>query len=537
MIRIRYALVIALLAWGCGDKQSATDAQPPADAQPPPNTDIAFAMPGSIAAPSGQGSFSFGVATAATQIEDQNPNVDWYAWTAPAPEGLGRGTFVGDAAMGFSSALDDIDLIAQLGVDVYRFSIEWARVEPQRDMVDEAALAHYDQVVDGLIARGIKPMITVHHFSNPIWVADPRVRGCADGPTDANLCGWNGPGADLIIAELGAHARLLGERYGDRVDDWCGVNEPVNYLLASYGVGRFPPGVSLLLSDFPALMATMRNYIRGYVAIYDGLKAGDTIDADGDGIAATVGLSLSVAEWIPARDNLLSDLQEDIDATERIKYVYHYLFIEALREGAFDPDVDGVLDEQQPDWAGKIDWFGVQFYFRTGVSGKLAAIPVLNLSICFGGFDLGACVPPPDPTHWVPAMGYEFYEPGVYNVLKEFSARWPDLPLTVTESGIATEVGTRRAEHVVRSLEQIARARDEGVDVRGYYHWSLNDNFEWSEGFEPRFGLFHVDYATYDRMPTEGATVLGEIAGARTLTAAQRDQYGGTGPMTEEPMQ
>ena len=119
--------------------------------------------------------------------------------------------------------------------------------------------------------------------------------------------------------------------------------------------------------------------------------------------------------------------------------------------------------------------------------------------------------------------------------MKDFSGRWPALPLTVTEWGLATEVGRRRAEHVVRSLEQIARARDEGVDVRGYYHWSHYDNFEWSEGFGPRFGLYSVDRATLERTATEGATMLGEIAGARQLSATTRETYGGLGPMTPEP--
>jgi beta-glucosidase len=133
-------------------------------------------------------------------------------------------------------------------------------------------------------------------------------------------------------------------------------------------------------------------------------------------------------------------------------------------------------------------------------------------------------------------MRYEFYEPGVYDVLKDFSSRWPNLPLVVSESGIATETGKRRAEHVVRSLEQIAKARDEGVDVRGYYHWSLYDNFEWAEGFVPRFGLYKVDYDNgYARTATDGATTLKAIIAARELTSDQRSTLGGTGPMTPEP--
>jgi beta-glucosidase len=132
-------------------------------------------------------------------------------------------------------------------------------------------------------------------------------------------------------------------------------------------------------------------------------------------------------------------------------------------------------------------------------------------------------------------MRYEYYAPGLYKVLADLGKRWPDLPLVVSESGIATEVGERRAENVVRALEQIDKARSEGVDVRGYYHWSLFDNFEWAEGFEPRFGLYHVDYSTYERTPTTGADVLAEITSLRKLTEAQLSTYGGEGPMTPEP--
>jgi beta-glucosidase len=498
---------------------------------------IPFAEPGSLAAESGRGSFTFGVATAATQIEDQNPHVDWHVWTLPEDEGgLGQGTYVGDAARGYSLALDDVELLAELNVDTYRFSIEWARVEPERGVIDEAALAHYDAFIDALLARGITPMITVHHFSNPIWVDDPRSR-CRDGISEENLCGWGHPeGAEEILESLAAHARLLGERFGDRVDDWVTVNEPVNYLIASYGVGVFPPGRSLLLTDFAGFMTVVRNYVRAHVVIYDALKEADTIDASGDGLAANVGFTLSVAEWVPARRNQPSEHPDDVAAVERVRWAYHYLFVEALLQGKFDSNLDTELDEDHPEWAGKLDWLGVQYYSRHGVTAQIALIPGVRAMVCFGEeFDGGACLQPEDPTHWVPSMHYEFYAPGIYNVLTDFAGRWPELPMTVTESGIATDVGRRRAEHVVRSLEQITRAIDDGADVRGYFHWSLTDNFEWAEGYEPRFGLYHVDYDSYERTPTEGATLLSEIAGARELSSEHRATYGGLGPMTPEP--
>jgi beta-glucosidase/6-phospho-beta-glucosidase/beta-galactosidase len=491
---------------------------------------------GSSSQTSGANSFRFGAASAATQIEDQNPHTDWYLFTLPKAEGgLGNGTFVGEAARGYSKALEDVELISALGLDSYRFSIEWARIEPKRDQIDESALAHYSAFIDRLLERGIRPMVTIHHFSNPIWVDDPTDPECSNGPGDDNLCGYGHPtGGPLVVEELREHAALLGERFGDRVDEWATVNEPVNYLLAAYGIGQFPPGKSSILSLLDKLVPVIRDYVHGHAAMYAALKEADTVDADGDGVAASVGLTLSVAEWVPARGNEPSDHPDDVAARDRLVYVYHHLLVEALRSGQFDPNLDGVLDEPQPAWKGTLDWLGVQYYFRAGVTGAIPLVPVVEATPCFGSFDSGACLPAVDPTFCVPTMGYEYHPPGLYELLVDFGKRWPDLPLVVTESGIATEVGERRAENVVRSLEQIVRARSQGYDVRGYYHWSLYDNFEWAEGYEPRFGLYHVDYASYARSPTAGATVLGEIASRRELTRAQIATYGGMGPMTPE---
>jgi beta-glucosidase/6-phospho-beta-glucosidase/beta-galactosidase len=529
---VRHVLGIVALSGLVTGACSSDDAPPP----------IAFAAYGSASAPSGQGSFRFGASSAATQIEDDNEHTDWFVWTAPPPLGLGKGTFVGEAARGKSLALEDAALLTEMNLDSYRFSMEWARIEPQRDAVSEPALAHYDRVVDELVRREIRPMVTIHHFSNPLWVDDPRDAACADGPSDTNLCGWDHPdGAKEIIAELAEHARMLATRYGDRVDDWCTLNEPINYLLASYGVGFFPPGKTLVNDaalgggDLTPFINVVRNYIAAHAAVYRAIKEADQIDADGDGVAANVGFTLSVAEWAPARGNEPSDDPEDIAAADRVRYVYHQLFVEALRQGAFDPDIDRSFGEPHPEWKDTLDWLGVQYYFRTGVTASPPLIPKLDATVCFGGFNFGSCLEPAHPTHYVPSMHYEFYAPGLYNILADFSARWPDLPMIVSESGIATEVGARRAEHVVRSLEQIARARDEGVDVRGYYHWSLTDNFEWAEGYGPRFGLYKVDYATFARTPTEGAHVLRDIAGARALSPTLRKRHGGLGPMTEEP--
>ncbi len=501
--------------------------------------DIALGPEGPVAGNAGLGSFTIGAATAAAQIEEDNVDSDWWIWTAPEAEGgLENGTeFVGDATMGYSSSIDDVQLLVDMDLDAYRFNVNWARLEPARDTWDESAFQHYSDLLDALLAAGIKPMITVHHFSSPVWVDDPRRPAGDCTPSDADLCGWTHPeGGPMIVEEMAELAAELAERYGDRVDEWCTVNEPVNYMLASYGLGQFPPGRVTLLGTPSVFMDAMRNYVRAHVAMYDAIDASDLDDADGDGDPALVGYTLNVAAWTPARGGEISDHPDDVAGRDRIEYAYHYVFTDALTTGTFDADLDGEPDEAHEEWLGALDFQGIQYYSRMTVTAATMLMPLVRVTPCFPPLlDGGACIEPEDPTHYVPAMRYTYYEPGVYEILHAFAARYPGLPLTVTESGLATEVGTRRAEHIVRSLEQITRARDEGVDVRGYYHWSLTDNFEWAEGFEPRFGLYRVDYENdHARIETEGAVVLGQIAAARRITSDLRATYGGLGPMTPE---
>lgn len=436
--------------------------------------------------------------------------------------------------MGYSQAIDDVKLISDLHLDSYRFSVEWARIEPKKGEINEEALEHYGKFIDALIAQGIRPMITLHHFSNPVWVSDPRDPDCEQGPSDENLCGLDHPeGGALVVEAMGRFAKLIAERFGDRVDEWATLNEPVNYLLGGYGAGSQPPGKMRIL-NIDKFVPAIRNYIAAHVAMYRAIKEVDTVDVDGDGVAASVGFTKEAQEWIAARDGEPSNDPEDLAARDRILWAYQYLFVEALRQGGFDSNLDGTLDEAHPEWKDALDWLGVQYYFRGGVTGAAKLIPKLELTPCYGTFDFGSCIEPLDPSYRVPTMEYEHHPAGLFTVLEDFGARWPDLPLTVTESGIATEVGARRAEVIVRALEQIERARSKGVDVRGYYHWSIYDNFEWMLGYAPRFGLYRVDYETFVRTPTEGATVFGDIAKSRALSRDNRKQYGGDGPMTPE---
>ncbi len=506
-----------------------------------PLDEIPFGAMGPLVGEAGRGGFRFGAATAATQIEETNERTDWWAWTAPTSEGgLGRGEYVGDAVRGYTKAIEDVALLRAMHLDAYRFSIEWARIEPERDVIDMDAVAHYRALLEALRDAGIRPMVTIHHFSNPLWADDPRIDPSTCVESAAQLCGF-GHSGPALVEELREHAAFLAEQFGDLVDEWGSINEPVNYIFAAYGAGQFPPGRTWALTNQALFLQVVETFVDAHVAMYRAIHAHDTLDADGDGVSAAVGIPLNVANWVPTRNGQPSERPDDVAAAERLIFAYHYMLPDALLDGTWDPDLDPATTEKEPrpDWAGTLDWLGLQYYFRAGVTARPAILALLRATPCVSPLDSGACLDEPaDPSFMVETMGYESYAPGLYDVVMGFHERYGSrhLPLLITEAGIATAVGARRAENVVRILEQVGRLRAAGVDLRGYYHWSLVDNFEWALGYTPRFGLYQVDRASadYARTATEGAAVLGAIAELRALTVEQRGRYGGLGPMTRE---
>ena len=263
-------------------------------------------------------------------------------------------------------------------------SIEWARVMPTRHTVDEDAIAHYRALLEALVARGIRPMITVHHFSNPVWVDDPRDPMCANGPSDTNLCGFGHPiSGPLVVAALAEFATLLGQRFGDLVDDWGTVNEPVNYLLASQGLGLFPPGKAKLfqLLDPQFIAGRPRRDLPAHAdLIYHALKAADTVDADGDGVASSVGLPLSVIEWAPSRKRTQpSDNPDDVRRRGAHQMGLSLPLPEAARRRKLDSDLDGVLDERSSPVGGHARLARRAALLPRRRNGETAVLPSLNL--------------------------------------------------------------------------------------------------------------------------------------------------------------
>jgi beta-glucosidase len=287
--------------------------------------------------------FRWGAAGAAHQIEGGNTNNNWYQFET-LPEFAGKTVEPSGAGVdGYARYESDADLLVDLGADVYRLSIEWSRVEPERDVWDEAEWAHYLAVIEALRARGVEPMITLHHFTDPIWTYDLRDLECASGPTDTNMCGWTNPEVPAEFAEFAAEA---ARRFGHLVDEWTTFNEPGGYLLSGYLGGAFPPGeMNLSREDVGArILPVAAGMLDANAAAYASVKAADVIDADGDGIIARVGFTNSI-QWILPAD---PDDPADVAAADRVRGLYGYLFPDAMINGLFDRDLDGVPEEEHP---------------------------------------------------------------------------------------------------------------------------------------------------------------------------------------------
>lgn len=492
---------------------------------------ISFGRYGSLSTKEGKGSFRFGVATAATQIEDKNTNTDWYAWSQPEPEGMGRSLPVGDAVGGYTRALSDVDLIDKTNVDSYRFSIEWARIEPRRDVIDWKEVEHYRKQIAKLVAKGIRPMITVNHFSVPTWVDNPRDAACQAGPSSTNLCGLDHPkGGALVVDEMAEFAALLARQFGGQVNDWVTINEPMVYMLFAHGFGVGPPGKSSLNpQDFTSkFVPAVRNLLNAHAAMFRAIKKVRP--------RASVGIANSVKDYVPVRDGKVSTDPADAAAVEKFRWFFERTIVHSLRTGTFSPAMDGKAIESHPQWRGTLDWLGLQLYDRTGVTAQTGVegtqpVPVIDVATCAGP----PCMTPLDASYWNPQMNYEQNPEGLHAVVGRYAKEYPGLPLVVSESGIATDSAERRTAFVVRALKQIDKLRDEGVDVRGYYYWSLLDNFEWLSGYGPKFGLYNVDRTTMQRTATATVPVYADIIGRRAVGADVAQRYGQAGPLPPEP--
>lgn len=416
--------------------------------------------------------FLFGAATSSYQIEGHGfggaGRTHWDDFAA-TPGNVVRFENGARACDHYHRWQEDLDLLSGLNVDVYRFSTSWARVLPEgRGTVNDEGLDFYDRLVDGLLARGIKPALTLYHWELPSALAD------LGGWRNRDIAGW-----------FGAYTQVIADRLGDRLWSVAPINEPWCVGWLSHFVGAHAPG----LRDIRATARAMHHILLAHGTAIQTMRAAGLTN-----LGAVCNL-----EWAtPA-----SDSPEAIAAAARYDAIYNRFFLGGMFKGAY-PDL--VLDGLEPhlpngwqdDFAtitAPVDWCGINYYTRTVVSDDPGHWP----GYAHGPGDL--------PKN---SIGWETYPQGLTDLLMRTHREYTgDLPLYVTENGMATNDmfvdgtvdDTERLAFVEAHLDAVRSAIAEGAPVKGYFLWSLLDNYEWALGYDKRFGAVHVDFESLRRTP------------------------------------
>ncbi len=382
-------------------------------------------------------SFRWGTATAAHQVEGNLVN----NWTVhEAAKGLEPS---GAACDHWSRWNDDFQLLSDLGMTSYRFSIEWSRLEPTEGAWEENALAVYSAMVDDLLARGIRPVVTLHHFSHPDW--------------------WETKGGFADRANLPsfvAYCERVFEALSDRVSTWVTINEPTVFSTMGYTLGMFPPGKR----SIPLTLRVMRNLLFAHATVYRTLK--DKNPNVSIGLAKNVTLFDPKNRWSPI----------DWPLARLLEWFWNGAWRSGILRGR-------MWFKDVPEAKGTLDFVGLNYYTHVLTGLSLPALRHMKF--------------PKRPQEITTEFGYPMYAEGLRRAI-EFLAPL-GVPIEITENGVADKNDTLRTEHLKRHLWVLSQAIAAGHDVRSYHHWSLMDNFEWAEGYSMRFGLYEVDFETQER--------------------------------------
>lgn len=410
--------------------------------------------------------FLWGCSTAAYQVEGGNEGSNWAAWERR--KGLES---CGPASNSWEMWREDVRCLQDLHANAYRFSVEWSRVEPHPGEFDEAALERYVLQARALRLAGIRPIVCLHHFSEPSWLYERWPKGwLTDAPVESYLA----------FVERVARA-LAGE-----VKDWVTFNEPMVWLLFGYGLGFWPPGFRRGLSLERTFLhnGLIDRVAKAHAEAYKALKAEDP--------RCRVSLAQNVVDLEPARAHV-DDLQA-LQAWDRFMHTH-------------------LLDLAKS--SGTLDFIGVNYYTRIYVG----ASRLFPLGVMPGYGELERALGPRlfrllggrRGGRALTDMGWEVVPEGLGRVLGRLHRAY-GLPLLVTENGLADATGLKREDFLREHVLSMGEAMAQGADVRGYLHWSLVDNYEWGT-FAPRFGLYSVDKdAAYKRRPANGAKYFASIA-------------------------
>lgn len=426
------------------------------DNGPTQQTDLHF--------PSG---FAWGVATSAHQVEGGNCNNQWSAW-----ENQGRiksGDHVGLACDWWRNAEQDFDRAQQLGVNALRLSVEWSRIEPEEGRWDRAALARYREMLKGLRQRGVRPFVTLHHFTNPLWF---EAKGAFSAPES--------------VALFQRYTQRVLEELGDLCQDWATFNEPNVYTTLGYLLGEFPPGQR---GRFLHAAFVTRNLCLAHAASYRTIHA---LQAD-----ANVGWAQHVIIFKPHHRR--SPIDRWLSAF--LDHRFNNSFAECVLKG-YAPFPLSAFGQNLAQVTGTCDYIGINYYNRLRVGFAPNSPQSLFLRLTVPAHK-------PHGDSGVELLYGEAYPKGLRRAVERFALF--DKPIYILENGVPDRQDRIRPWFMKAAVKQMRKLLAEGVDLRGYFHWSLTDNFEWTQGWRLRFGLIELDPVTQLREPRASARLYADI--------------------------
>ena len=424
--------------------------------------------------------FLWGTATSAHQVEGGNSNNDWWAFEQQ-PGAIWHGDRSGQACGWWQDAEADFDLMAALGQNTHRLSVEWSRIEPREGLFDPAALARYREMLAGLRQRGIEPMVTLHHFTTPLWLA--RQGGWAKA---------------IAIEHFRRFVQHTVASLSDLVRLWCTINEPEIYAAEGYWEGVHAPGRKAPLQAF----AVLRNMLLAHAAAYQAIHAVQP--------NAQVGLVKDVRLFDAA--NPRSPADRFIAAL--IDYSFNRLVLRPLASGRLAFPLSLGL-KSVPGLAESLDFFGLNYYTRDRVAFGWRPAAAVMQRFPTPGAEIG------DSGRF--GTYGEIYPEGLYRALQRVASLGK--PIYVTEVGLPDADDDQRPRFLLTHLAQVHRAIAEGLPVKGVYYWSLLDNFEWAEGWALRFGLVSFDPVTQERRVRRSGELYAAIARENAITRQMVETY------------
>jgi len=501
--------------------------------------------------------FLWGAATSSYQVEGGITNNDWDFFTSTEliknrlssltkPNIFYKGSSPVDLQPAGGAVktwhpeyyVQDFGLAKGLGLNSFRISLEWARIEPEKDSWDQEAIDHYKEMISAMRDRGLTPIVTLNHSSLPLWVLTPpciftkkigqnlfpsplKDIPLSDPPASdpfwKSLTGWEN---EQTISEFIKYVGRVVQELRDQVDYWITVGEPVASIIGlGYIAGVWPPG---FLLDGKRAKKVLHNLIEAHVLAYDKIKELDDVDSDGDSITSLVGFSHAMAEVSPAKSkkrlpSLGIKNNNNIEAAKNFTYFVNDYFINAVVNGEEDLNYLETLERHNKEstnfkihknWVNKTDFIGINYYRRVHV--YYSNIVALTSAKFIGGAFINDMYNKNEQSHGIlNDLGWEIYPNGLYNIITHIAKEWNSVPIFITENGVADKSDKYRAQFIISHLKQIRLALDKGAKVIGYLHWSFMDNYEWLDNYKPeaRFGLFCIDRSDpkLPRLITKGA--------------------------------